>query len=697
VTERRGRGSLGRRLRLTVLGATGVALLLACGAFLAYQHHTARVALREEMKTLANVVSIHSILPLASDSPEGAEVTLLALGESPAIEAAAVYTRDGAIFAQFLRDYDHGAQIPSRAGQTREVFRGSTLEVVADIQSGGERVGSVYLRASTAVLATRALHHLTLGAAVFALASIPGLLASERLRRRIATPLAAMTDTAEGVARGDLTLRFDSTGSDGEIAALAGAFQRMTLHLRELAHEVRAGIAAVVSATEGLEAASQRTARQATLQEASLATTAEAVEASFESLRSLEPSVARLFDGATAAACSTTEMEASIRNISQHMDQLAVTIESTSAAAEQSTTAVAQISGGLSVLDRQSESNLQLLEALRKSLASVLSGAEQSQELSRSACDAANQGLTAVQDTIRAIGEVEIDFAELRRIASSLEQRSAAIGSILSLSEEMADQSRLLALNAAIIAAQSGDHGRAFGVVAERVSELASGAAAATREIATSIQGVQSSTRAAVAAVDAARTKVERGVALSNDAGGILGEIARKSEASATTIAAIATAVAEQIEEVDRVRGGAQEARAGVARIHGAVEEHESSSAAIAQAMMRAQELGLGVKESAREQTREGRRIAAVAAEIELLTRQVRDTTEVQRKTGEETRDALGVFRETSEHAAREAAMLHGLVEMLAARSALLAKQIDRFHFEDAAEPAVHVEPSPGR
>jgi methyl-accepting chemotaxis protein len=696
VIARHRRGSLGRRLRLTVLGATAVALLLACGAFLAYQQHTARVSLREEVKVLANVVSIHSILPLASNSAEGAEVTLLALGESPAIEAAAVYTRDGAIFAQFLRDYDRGAPIPLHAGEAREVFRGSTLEVVADISSGDERVGSVYLRASTAVLATQALHHLTLGAAVFALASIPGLLASERLRRRIATPLAAMADIAEGVARGDLTLRFDPTGGEGEIAALADAFQRMTLHLRELAHEVRAGIGAVVAATEGLEAASQRTARQATLQEASLATTSDAVEASFESLRTLEPSVDKLFEGATAAACSTTEMEASIRNISQHMDQLAVTIESTSAAAEQSTTAVAQVSGALLVLDRQSESNLQLLEALRTSLGSVLSGAEQSQRLSRSACDAANHGLASVQNTIRAIGEVEIDFAELHRIASSLEQRSTAIGSILSLSEEMADQSRLLALNAAIIAAQAGDHGRGFGVVAERVSELASGAAASTREIATAIEGVQASTRAAVAAVDAARTKVERGVALSNEAGGILGEIARGSEASATTIAAIATAVAEQIEEVDRVRGGAQEARAGVTRIHGAVEEHKSSSAAIAQAMARAQALGLGVKESAREQTREGRRIAEVAAEIEMLTRQVRDTTEVQRKTGEETLGALGVFRETSEHAAKEAAMLHGLVEMLATRSALLAKQIDRFHFEDAAETA-HVEPQPDR
>jgi methyl-accepting chemotaxis protein len=694
VSGPRRRGSLGRRIRVTVLGATAIALLLACGIFLAYQHRTARESLQEEVKTLANVVSIHSILPLASGEAEGAEVTLLALGESPTIEAAAVYSRDGAIFAQFLRDYDHGAPIPASPGAARQAFHGSTLEVVAEIHSGGERVGSVYLRASTAVLATRALHHLMLGAGIFALASIPGLLASERLRRRIATPLAAMAETAENVARGDLTLRFDGTESDGEIALLAAAFQRMTLHLSELVREVRAGIRAVVAATGAIEATSQRTAEQATRQESSLAATAEAIEAAFVSLESLAPSVDQLFDGVSTAARSTSAMEASITTVSERMDHLAVTIDSTSAAAVQSTMAVAQISHSLVGLDSQAESNLALLEELRGSLTSVLGGAEQSQRLSQSACDAANHGREAVENTIIAMSEIESDFADLRRIAISLEENSAAIGSILSLSEEVADETRLLALNAAIIAAQAGEQGRAFAVVAEKVRELASGAANSSREIAIAVERVQASTRAAVVAVEAASGKVERGVALSNDAGAILGRIARGSEESSTTVASIAADVAGQIRELERVRGVAQEARAGVARIQSAVDEHRRASAAIAQAMEQARELGLGVKHSTQEQTHEGHRIAEVAGEIEALTRHVRDATDVQRKTAEETLEALGVFRNTAELATQEGATLHGLVEMLAARSAGLAQQIDRFHFEDAPESPV---PAPRR
>jgi methyl-accepting chemotaxis protein len=683
VSAASGRGSLGRRIRFTVLGAAAGALLLACGAFLTYQHRAARETLREEVKTLAKVVSIHSILPLSRGEAEGAEVTLLALGESPTIEAAAVYGRDGKLFAQFLRDYEGGAPIPATAGPRREKFHGSAFEVVTEIRSGGQKVGSVYLRASTAVLATRALHHLALGAGVFALASIPGLLASERLRRRIAAPLAAMADTAEGVARGDLTLRFSARDCDGEIAALAAAFARMTLHLRELTGEVSTGIRAVVAATEALEATSQRTAEQAARQDASLEATSEAIEAAFGALESLASHVDELFQGASTAASATVEMEASVTTVSEHMDRLSVTIESTSAAAVQSTTAVAQIARGLTSVNSQSEANLSLIQAMQASLGSVLESADRSQVLSQSASDAAVQGRAAVDSTIRAMREIEADFAALRRIASSLAESSSSIGSILSLSEEVAASTRLLALNAAIIASQAGEQGRAFGVVAEKVKELAGGASNSTREIAAVIERVQVSTQEAVAAVNAASDKIERGVALSDTAGGILGRIASGSEQSSATAASIASAVADQLKELDRVRGAAQEARAGVARIHGAVDEHQRASTAIAQAMQQAQQLGLGVKHSTREQMREGRLIAEVAAEIETLTRHVRDTTDVQRKAAEETRTALGVFRETAQEAARESQTLHGLVEMLSARSAALAVQIERFEFED--------------
>ena len=100
---------------------------------------------------------------------------------------------------------------------------------------------------------------------------------------------------------------------------------------------------------------------------------------------------------------------------------------------------------------------------------------------------------------------------------------------------------------------------------------------------------------------------------------------------------------------------------------------------------------------STQEQTREGRRIAEVAAEIEALTRQVRDTTDVQRKAAEETLTTLGVFRATAQEAAQESATLHGLVEMLSARSAALAKQIDRFELDDGAEDSARVRSASSR
>ena len=99
-------GAIGRRLTLTVLGTTALAVALACGGFAAYQMRTSRANLIAGLESLAEVIGFNAMLPLVNHEPASVETTLLALTSNEAVEAAAVYDRAGALFARFARDYE---------------------------------------------------------------------------------------------------------------------------------------------------------------------------------------------------------------------------------------------------------------------------------------------------------------------------------------------------------------------------------------------------------------------------------------------------------------------------------------------------------------------------------------------------------------------------------------------------------------
>ena len=138
--------------------------------------------------------------------------------------------------------------------------------------------------------------------------------------------------------------------------------------------------------------------------------------------------------------------------------------------------------------------------------------------------------------------------------------------------DDVADETNLLALNAAIIAAQAGEQGKAFSVVADEIKELADRVLASTKEIGGLIRAVQEEGSNAIGAIEKGASSVALGVDLSAEAGESLEEITRASRQSGTRIAGIVSAVREQakaashvVELMERVRGGVEQIRAAAA------------------------------------------------------------------------------------------------------------------------------------
>lgn len=177
-------------------------------------------------------------------------------------------------------------------------------------------------------------------------------------------------------------------------------------------------------------------------------------------------------------------------------------------------------------------------------------------EVARNASDAANvsastkakaeEGAQIVQQAMHAIGNVQKDSLALKGDMGTLAGHARDISQIMSVISDIADQTNLLALNAAIEAARAGEAGRGFAVVADEVRKLAEKTMASTTDVGNAIRSIQESVNMNIAHVDASVNNVEHATSLSRQCGDALREIVDMADATADQVRAIATASEQQ-------------------------------------------------------------------------------------------------------------------------------------------------------
>jgi methyl-accepting chemotaxis protein len=165
----------------------------------------------------------------------------------------------------------------------------------------------------------------------------------------------------------------------------------------------------------------------------------------------------------------------------------------------------------------------------------------------------AEQGNHVVATAVKGIQEVANTVSESARMIADLGERSNQIGQILSVIKDIADQTNLLALNAAIEAARAGEQGRGFAVVADEVRKLAERTTSATSEISGMIGGIQSETGRAVAAMQKGSQQVAEGVTYANQAGDALKDINRSVAEAVDRIHEIATATRSHTAQSEQI------------------------------------------------------------------------------------------------------------------------------------------------
>ncbi|WP_430388113.1 methyl-accepting chemotaxis protein [Dyella sp. 20L07] len=158
----------------------------------------------------------------------------------------------------------------------------------------------------------------------------------------------------------------------------------------------------------------------------------------------------------------------------------------------------------------------------------------------------ASRGAEVVRETISGMDSIRDQIQETSKRIKRLGESSQEIGSIVELINDIAEQTNILALNAAIQAASAGEAGRGFAVVADEVQRLAERSASATKRIETLVQTIQSDTNEAVNSMEQTTAEVVAGARLAEDAGSALGDIERVSHDLSALIQNISTAARQQ-------------------------------------------------------------------------------------------------------------------------------------------------------
>jgi methyl-accepting chemotaxis protein len=236
-------------------------------------------------------------------------------------------------------------------------------------------------------------------------------------------------------------------------------------------------------------------------------------------------------------------MKHNLRQIIQSIASTATHVASASEEISASATLQAQSS------ETQKDQTTQVatsMQEMSSTVTQVSDNCNKAAHAARQAAETARQGGSIVDDTLTKMQLIADSVAATAKTVEGLGKSSDQIGHIIAVIDDIADQTNLLALNAAIEAARAGEQGRGFAVVADEVRKLAERTSAATKEIAQMVKSIQDETAAAVTAMEAGTKQAEGGVSSTAKAGDSLKAIIQMSEQVGGMITEIATAATEQ-------------------------------------------------------------------------------------------------------------------------------------------------------
>ena len=253
-----------------------------------------------------------------------------------------------------------------------------------------------------------------------------------------------------------------------------------------------------------------------------------------------------------------SDMKIMAGNLRTLIGQVTGTSSEVAAAAQQLNSAAFRIATDAEEIVSQAETIATAGEEMTTTSGDIARNSQMAAEGARRASQSAISGAAVVDKTVVVMEQIAAKVQESAKTVGSLGARSDQIGAIIGTIEDIADQTNLLALNAAIEAARAGEQGRGFAVVADEVRALAERTTRATREIGEMIKAIQNETRGAVAVMEQGVHQVEEGTTEAAKSGVALRDILEQINDVAMQINQIATAAEQQTATTGQISSNMQ-------------------------------------------------------------------------------------------------------------------------------------------